>query len=291
MTPAPTPFCRPVGRATAPVSTHHAKLAAAAAVFLVCIHSKSEAAATLFKGETSQSEFRMIYRSEVFSGSRNFSNYGRSTTLSIESVAAEIVADEFYLLDNKIVSGSQMITNPTTFETSSISLSVTFTEFSLTAFADSALLQNSKDGNLSFFPRIEHSPVTLRGEYLLTSDSGASISGDFDTIVDLIGFRRDHNSREPMIGVGDFPISVDYADRELLGYSGGSFTLFSEEIDGIPITMNLERFAVGRSSSLEFYSLVPEPSGLLLLGATSAFALLRRGRQRPALAWASSNRD
>lgn len=85
-----------------------------------------------------------------------------STTLSLESGSATIVADEFYLLDNKIVSGSQMITNPTTFETSSISLVVTFTEFSLQAYSDSAQLQHSANGNLSFSPAIHHSPVSLK---------------------------------------------------------------------------------------------------------------------------------
>ena len=74
--PAPS-FSRPVGPATVPFNGHHPKLAALAAIFLVCIHSKSQAAATLFEGATSQSEISMIYRSEVFAESRNFSNYGR----------------------------------------------------------------------------------------------------------------------------------------------------------------------------------------------------------------------
>jgi hypothetical protein len=120
--------------------------------------------------------------------------------------------------------------------------------------------------------------VVLKGAYFLVSDSGASISGAFDAIVDPSGFRRDINWTEPLIGVGDFPKSVDYADRTLFGYSRGSFMLFSDEIDGMPITMNLERLEVGRDSSLEFYSLaaIPEPSAFALLGASGAFLLLRR---------------
>ncbi len=251
-------------------------------VFAVGVSAQSEAA--IFVGATSRSEFELIYRSEVFSESRNFSNYGRSTTLSVESGMATIVSDAFYLLDPQVVSGSQMITNPTTFKTSTISLAVTFTELSLQAYSTSAQLQNSTNGNLSFFPQIQHSPVVLKGAYFLVSDSGASISGAFDTIVDLSGFRRDINWTEPLIGVGDFPNSIDYADRTLFGYSRGSFMLFSDEIDGIPITMNLERLEVGRDSSLEFYSLaaIPEPSAFALLGASGAFLLARRRRKGPA---------
>jgi hypothetical protein len=52
-------------------------------VFAVGVSAQSEAA--IFVGATSRSEFELIYRSEVFSESRNFSNYGRSTTLSVES--------------------------------------------------------------------------------------------------------------------------------------------------------------------------------------------------------------